>query len=333
MSIRDVEVVITRETRAVTQAGFGTPMILTTDRNFPYTTFTDLSAVAEHFEPSARVYQMANRIFGQTPRPVRLAIYGVEFDHDTDSVDDLIFELNKVAEQDFYFLLCDRQEEEVIRALSNWVDAQGKLYFYDTDDPTIHANLESDRTISSVHKNPLSFMAAGWVGVCAPQPPGSITWKFKTINGIEDPGYSTSEIDDIVESGGNTYVRQGGILHTYDGRTTSGEWIDVIRSQDFIEARIKEEVFRTLVSVPKVPYTSAGIAQITSAVESVLQSAFDSGMIASDEEGQPMYSVTAPSISDISPVDRANRIMPDVWFEFQLAGAVHKVKIRGVIRV
>src|SRR5690606_38596149 len=243
MSIRDVEVVITRERPTVTQVGFGVPMILTTDRNFPYTTFTDLSAVAEHFEPSSRAYQMANRIFEQNPRPVRLAIYGVEFDPVTDPEDDLISELDKVAEQDFYFLLCDRQEEEVIRALSNWVDSQNKLYFYDTDDPTIHANLESDRTVSSVHKNPLSFMAAGWVGVCAPQPPGSITWKFKTINGIEDPGYSTSEIDDIVESGGNTYVRQGGILHTYDGRTTSGEWIDVIRSQDFIEARIKEEVF------------------------------------------------------------------------------------------
>src|SRR5690606_3525174 len=131
MSIRDVEVVITRETRAVTQAGFGTPMILATNRDFPYTTFTELSGVAEYFEPSTRAYQMANRIFGQTPRPVRLAIYGVEFDPATDPVDDLITELNKVAEQDFYFLLCDRQAEDVIRALSNWVDAQRKLYFYD----------------------------------------------------------------------------------------------------------------------------------------------------------------------------------------------------------
>src|SRR5690606_36039127 len=117
MSIRDVEVVITRETRAVTQAGFGTPMILATKKNFPYTTFTELSAVAEQFDPSTRAYQMANRIFGQTPRPVRLAIYGVEFDPNTDSANDLISELNKVAEQDFYFLLCDRQEEEVIRVL------------------------------------------------------------------------------------------------------------------------------------------------------------------------------------------------------------------------
>ena len=333
MAIRDVEVVITRETRAVTQDGFGTPMILATDRNFPYTTFTELSALAEHFEPSSRAYQMANRIFGQTPRPVQLAIYGVEFDPDTDLVDDLILELNKVAEQDFYFLLCDRQEEEVIRALSNWVDSQKKLYFYDTDDPTIHETLESDRTIPFVHKNPLSFPAAGWVGVCAPQPPGSITWKFKTINGIEDPGYSTNEIDAIVESGGNTYVRQGGILHTYDGRTSSGEWIDVIRSMDFVEARIKEEVFRVLVTTPKVRYDSVGIAQIVAAVESVLKSAFMQGIIAADDDGQPMYTVTAPKRSEIPANMRAQRILPDVNFTFTLAGAVHKVRIRGVIQV
>lgn len=333
MAIRDVEVVITRETRAVTQAGFGTPMILATNKNFPYTTFTELSAVAEQFDPSTRAYQMANRIFGQTPRPVRLGIYGVEFDPETDSVNELIAELNKVAEKDFYFLLCDRQEEDVILALSQWIDAQRKLYFYDTDDPTIHETIESDRTIPFVHKNPLSFPAAGWVGVCAPQDPGSITWKFKTISGIEDPGYSTAEVDAIVESGGNTYVRQGGILHTYDGRTSSGEWIDVMRSMDFVEARIKEEVFRVLVNSPKVRYDSIGIAQIVSAVESVLKTAFNQGIIAVDDDGQPMYTVTAPKRSEIPANMRAQRILPDVNFTFTLAGAVHKVRIRGVIQV
>ena len=333
MSIRDVEVVITRERPTVTQVGFGIPLILSTSKDQEFKTYLNLGDVVNDFPETTNTYKMAERIFEQNPRPSRIAILGVQYNAGEDTPDVLVDALDENKEQDFYFLLCEEQGEDEVIALAQWVEEQKRIYFYSSDDPTIHGGLNSDRVVSLIHKKPETYPAEGWVGVCAPTNPGSITWKFKTISGIEESGFSSEEVDSIVESGGNVYIRQGGILHTYDGRTTSGEWIDVIRSQDFIEARIKEEVFRTLVSVPKVPYTSAGIAQITSAVESVLQSAFDNGMIASDEEGQPMYSVTVPSISDISPVDRANRILPDVWFEFQLAGAVHKVKIRGVIRV
>lgn len=333
MAIRDVEVVITRETQAVSQAGFGTPLILATSKDHPFTTYADLAGVAEDFPEGTNAYKIANRIFAQNPRPQKIAILGVEYDSEVDEPSVLISALNANAENDFYFLLCEEQGQTEIQALSEWVDSQKRLYFYSTDDPSIHDGLNSDRTVALVHKQPETYPAEGWVGVCAPTDPGSITWKFKTINGIGESGYSSSEVDSIVESGGNTYIRQGGILHTYDGRTTSGEWIDIIRSQDFVEARIKEEVFRTLVNAPKVPFTSAGIAMITSAVESVLKNAFENGIIAEDEEGEPLYSVTAPNRADISENDRANRILPDVRFEFELAGAVHKVRIVGVIRV
>lgn len=333
MSIRDVEVVITRERPTVTQTGFGIPLILATSKNHEFKTYTDLEDVVADFAEDTNAYKMAERILNQNPRPRQVAILGVRYNAGEDTPDVLVDTLNENKEQDFYFLLCEEQGEDEVLALAQWVEGQKRIYFYSSDNPTIHEGLNSDRVVPLIHKKPETYPAEGWVGVCAPANPGSITWKFKTIAGIEESGYSTEEIDSIVESGGNLYIRQGGVLHTYDGRTTSGEWIDVIRSQDFIETRIKEEVFRTLVSVPKVPYSSAGTAQITSAVESVLQSAFDNGMIAEDEEGQPLYSVTAPSILDISPVDRANRVLPDVRFEFQLSGAVHKVRIRGVIRL
>lgn len=333
MTIRDVEVVISRETQAVSQAGFGVPLVLATSKDHPYTTYRDLSSVAEDFNETTEAYAIANRIFAQNPRPQQIAILGVSYDSEVDEPTSLVSALNDVAGEDFYFLLCEEQGEDEILALSQWTDSQKRIYFYSSNDPSILENIESDRTVALIHENPASYPAEGWVGVCAPTNPGSITWKFKTINGVLDAGYSTSEVDDIVENGGNTYIRQGGILHTYDGRTTSGEWIDIIRSQDFIETRIKEEVFRTLVNAPKVPYTSAGIAMISSAVESVLQNAYGNGMIAEDEDGVPLYSVTAPRRSDIPVNDRANRILPDVHFEFELAGAIHKTRITGVIRV
>lgn len=333
MAIRDVEVVITRETQTVSQAGFGVPLILATSKDHEFKTYTDLASVAKDFDTTTEAYAIANRIFAQNPRPQRIAIMGVQYDAENDNPLALVNALNGVAKEDFYFLLCEEQGKEEILALSEWTDAQKRIYFYSTDDPTIHAELNSDRTVSLVHKNPRSYPAEGWVGVCAPTNPGSITWKFKTINGITDAGFEPEEVTNIVETGGNTYIRQGGILHTYDGRTTSGEWIDVIRSQDYIEARIKEEVFRTLVNAAKVPYSPAGIAMVTAAVESVLKNASLNGMIATDEDGVPLYSVTAPNWADIPASERANRVLPDVRFEFQLAGAIHQVRISGVIRV
>jgi hypothetical protein len=46
-----------------------------------------------------------------------------------------------------------------------------------------------------------------------------------------------------------------------------------------------------------------------------------------------MWSVTAPKRSEIAANAIANRVLPDVKFEFTLAGAIHSVTVRGVISV
>ena len=49
-------------------------------------------------------------------------------------------------------------------------------------------------------------------------------------------------------------------------------------------------------------------------------------------EGQP-YSVVTPDVSAIDPVDRANRLLPDVTFEATPAGAIHKAVITGAVSI
>jgi len=44
-------------------------------------------------------------------------------------------------------------------------------------------------------------------------------------------------------------------------------------------------------------------------------------------------SITVPAVADVDPNDKANRLLPDVEFEATLAGAVHKVKIHGVVKL
>lgn len=331
----DVEIIITRETSAVTQAGFGMPLILGTTNEQAYKEYTDLEEVAEDFDVSDKEYVMANRILGQSPRPEKLAIYGVNYDPDVDSPTDLVEALNTLMQQegDWYFLLCTEDGDDEVNALSAWVDAQDKLYFVTTQNMSLVETLEGDKTAVMYHDDENSHAAAGWVGRCAPELPGSITWKFKTINGISAADITSNELSTLHENGGNSYVRKMGVLQSSEGLTTSGEYIDVIRSEHFVKSRMAENIGFLLSNTNKIPFDNRGISLVVAEIEKTLKQAFDQGIIAADEDGNPIYTVSAPDRADVSPNDRANRILPDVHFSFELAGAIHSVRIRGVIQV
>jgi len=77
MPISDiVNVQITRETQTVSQAGFGTLMILGTHKAFNERIkyYSSISEVAEDFDSNSLEYIAAQDTFAQSPRPTRLAI-------------------------------------------------------------------------------------------------------------------------------------------------------------------------------------------------------------------------------------------------------------------
>ena len=75
-----VDVTITRETKTVSQVGFGTPLILGPNGTFGVNTvreYEDITAVAVDFAPTDDEFLAATAIFAQNPSPVSLKI-GVE---------------------------------------------------------------------------------------------------------------------------------------------------------------------------------------------------------------------------------------------------------------
>lgn len=325
MAIKDWEIVISRETRAISQAGFGRPLILATSKAHPFTLYEDIADVTEDFDETTEVYKMASRILGQTPRPTDIAIVGVEYDLQPTS---LVSALNDIKD-DYYFLTCEEQGQEEIGALAEWTETQQKLYGFSTSDLDIAASIELkgyDRTFFVLHEDPTSYPCEGWIGRCSPENPGSITWNYKSVAGITTSGLDASELN------GNTYIEQHGQRHMYDGRVASGEWIDVIRSQDFLYSRIDESVFGTLLRAKKVPYTNAGISMIEAAIESPIMVATRNGMIA-EENGEFLYEIKTPTRAETTVDDRANRLLPDIYATVTLAGAVHGGKINLIIQV
>lgn len=337
MSNRYVTVNITSNTKGTSQKGFGMPLIFSTSGAFEYKEYASIEEVAADFNSGTPEYDIASAVFGQDPKVEKIAIHGVTYDTSGGSVpSDLTDALNTliVDHNDFYFLLTTENGADEVEELSGWVDTQKKAYFVSTDDQTVYAGaLNSDRTVVMVSNQPGEYPAEAWVGACAPYAPGTITWTFKNLNGISNSGLETSEINSVEDANGNAYIQEGGVLITSDSKTTSGEFIDVIRSKDWLEARITESVFSLLANSKKVRFTNAGIAQVVSSVEAPFKQAVASGVIGRDEEDNPMYNITAPNRSEVSQTDRANRKLPNVTFTGTIAGAIEDVDVTGSIQV
>ena len=113
------------------------------------------------------------------------------------------------------------------------------------------------------------------------------------------------------------------------GITASGEYVDITRFIDWLDARIKERIFGVLANNAKVPYTDAGVDLMRGQVLAQLQQGITAGGLAAD----PAPTVQAPLVADIDPADKANRNLPDITFQATLAGAIHQLEISGVLSV
>lgn len=250
------------------------------------------------------------------------------------------------TDDDFYFVLATSRTEQDILQLAETVEGLVKLYFFDTDEAdskdlpamtdttSIFGQLKAlgyDRTAGVWSEDLDNYPAAAWVGKCAPKDPGSITWKFKSVNGVTpDDTLTPTEKGTIQDKNANTYTTVGGNAIFENGTVMGGEFIDIMHGTDFISARIKENVFFALTSEDKIPFTNGGIAQVVLQIESVLRLAIDQGIL-SEEPSPPV--VTAPDITEVPIADRAARFLQGIEFEGYYAGAIHKVKIQGRLSV
>ena len=341
MPLTDVEIIISDQTRPLTQRGFGLPLIFGTTKAHPYTEYTSLPAVAEDFQPTDPEYLAAQAIFRQSPNPGRAAIYGVE----RTTPGDLATALNELVQQhnDWYWLVfAPRQLEgaDDLGDLADWVAAAGKFAVFanETGMTALQIvaqaqDINSSRVIYFAHTKPDDYPDAALVGRMAPLQPGSATFKFKTLDGVSEATFSTTEIGQLHDAGVITYVRKFGVLQTSEGYVTDKTYADIQLAKDWLKARMEERISRVLFVNEKIPYDNIGIAQIIDPIRSTLQQATGLGIIARNDDGTGQFTVRAPRREDVDPTDRANRILPDVYWDAVLAGAVHRVRVSGVVRV
>jgi hypothetical protein len=175
----------------------------------------------------------------------------------------------------------------------------------------------------------LSYAGMAWLGKILPTDPGSATWALKTLAGITVDDLTDTEIAAIESNNANHYTSVAAVNVTRQGTTADGDFIDIQRTIDALTARIQEDIFAILVNLKKLPYTDGSVSLVKGTIRGALRAFQDTGAL--NPEVDP--TVTAPLVATIATADRANRILPDVEFTAQLAGAIHKVNVQGTLTI
>ena len=156
--------------------------------------------------------------------------------------------------------------------------------------------------------------------------PGNETWAYRVLTRTAADKY-TNIAEYVGEEGLNYNLVSmvGGNTLTFGGKTLTGEWIDVVRFRDWLENRLQISLFSLLAEYDKVPYTEEGISLVESTINSVLNDAKEAGGVTS-------FFVEMPAMAGLDEY-RPQRLLPNVGFGIQLAGAIHFVTIYGTINI
>lgn len=230
-------------------------------------------------------------------------------------------------------------EAETLEAAA-YIETQNKLMVVALQDDDILTSSTTDaasnivanqynRTILMYDNDPHNGLAAAFLGRCLSQDAGTLTWKFKSLAGVDAPFVTTGEIAQLEAKSVNYLRTEKGATFTANGVVAGGAntFIDVTRTVDALTARLEEDLIADLLANEKIPFTDSGINVLRNRALSVLNFFVAQGALAAD----PAPTVTFPRANAVSTVDRANRLLPNGAFTAQLAGAVHNVNLVGTI--
>jgi len=220
---------------------------------------------------------------------------------------------------------------------ASWAEANKKIFFTGSSAPEIIdggvsddlfstlKGLSYDRTVMCFSELGEQYAECAFPGECLPFNPGSQTWAYKTLSGVSPSKLTGGQSTAVRSKNGNTYETIAGVNITRDGKVASGQFIDIIRGQDWLEAEIQAEVFTKIVNARKIPYDDSGIQLIQGGLASALDAGVNAGVI------QDGYTISVPKFADISKTDVGNRNLPNVKFTAVLLGAIHTVEIQGTL--
>ncbi len=256
--------------------------------------------------------------------------------------EDITDTLSRALENDGWYgvALLDDASAEDTRLASAWIETQEKILGFTTDSLSNPVSAGSMRTFGfyaekdSKTYNAYTHVACMAVGLGYTS--GSETWAYKTLSQISPSVLTSSQITELDKANLNYDIACAGRNITLTGKVCGGEWIDTIRFRDWLHNDMQKKIYNLFVMNPKIPFTNAGIALIENQIIASLKEGQANGGIASteyDSDGNEIagFTVSVPNAANVSDSEKAARTLNNCKFTARLAGAIHAVKIVGVL--
>lgn len=260
------------------------------------------------------------------------------------------------VDNDWYYLLVDRDEDEYVKALAAFAEAsepsEAELGAGVEDHRKFYMGQTSNRDFvdgsarAAVIYTDKEFLNeepdASYTGNVGPFYPTNVTWKFKRPqNGnandasiISLPNLTEGERNQLIENHVNFLTEEYKRQYVKEGVCLNGEFIDIVLGGDWIAKRMRDLLYDIFLTNANIDYDDAGFGLVATAVMQALSEAVEHNIVAKDAESKAgIFNVTVPKYAETTDEQRTNRIMPPIYWEAQLAGAIHQVKTKGVLHV
>ncbi len=217
---------------------------------------------------------------------------------------------------------------------AGWIESKRKLFVAQSSDTDVlDPNSDIDtfallrdssyaRTGGIWHRQlgGVEWLAQGWFAGALTTIPGSATMAFKEIAGVKIDILESGEDSAVLAKNGSHYQNDG-LNVTFEGKSGAGEFMDTVRFIDWVYATMRLSVLQVLANNPKIPFTDNGVDIMRLAIMSVIELGQAAGGFAKD----PPPTVTAPLVKNVTAANRILRILPDINWTAQLAGAIHRL--------
>lgn len=286
------------------------------------------------YAATTNAYKAANLIFSQNNAPTKIAIKNCKSTEEVTTITDCTkYNWRQLI------VVCEGETTAptatLIKSISDYIETTDKMYFCSVSATTGTSTLTKTnaRTVVFMYSGTAVCPEAALVGASAGLTVGSFTYKNLILNGITPLELTDTQIEAAHTAGAITLVAKAGDNVTTEGKTLNGEYIDIVDSKDYVIQNIEYKVQKVFNTTNKVPYDNNGIAMLESAVIEVMRDAYNNGIIATNENGTPAYSVSFALRSATTDADRKARKYPYGRFSFVLAGAIHEAEITGEITI